>query len=209
MTPRPVSRSLSAGRTLLQKAFFHLLPLALLTLPPLCGCETLKQFAQAATFAQCQFRLASVEGTTLAGIQIQGKTQASDIDYLALARFQGALSEGAQPLEFTVNVEVKNPNASDAAMNKLAWILYLDDNEMTLGVLRQRVRVPANGGTGTVPLAVSLDLLKVLSGKTLDSILNVTLNVAGEGSLPCHLLRSPQGEWRGDVPASRHLVPTA
>src|SRR5258708_5259519 len=170
--------------TSLKKSLFHLLPLALLALLSLTGCETLKQFAQAVTFAQCQFRLASVDGTQVAGIPIQGITSVSDIGFVNLAQLQAAFAGGGLPLEFTVNVEVKNPNGSDAAMNNLAWILYLDDNEMSSGVLMQRGQVPANGGTGTVPLAVSLDLLKVFSGQAFNSILNAALNVAGEGSHP-------------------------
>src|SRR5438046_234470 len=104
-----------------------LLTLASVVLSTLAGCSMLKQMEQMATFTKCEFRLASVEGTVLAGIPIQGITQASDIGFVNLARLQAALAGGSLPLEFTLNIEVKNPNASAAAMNKLAWILYLDD----------------------------------------------------------------------------------
>src|SRR5260221_2884638 len=109
-----------------EASFFVLLSMFLSNL---CGCSILKQYGQMATFSKCEFRLESVEGTTLGGIPIQGVTQVSDLGFVNLAKLQTLLSGGTLPLEFTLNIEVKNPNSSVAAMNKLAWILYLDDNE--------------------------------------------------------------------------------
>jgi hypothetical protein len=150
----------------------------------LCGCAVLQQYTQMATFAKCEFRLASVDSTQLAGIPIQGVAQISDLGFMNLAKLQGLFSGGALPLQFTVNIEAKNPNSSSAAMNKMAWILYVDDNEWTSGLLKQRVEIPARGGVGTVPLSISVDLNQLLSGKAFDSIINLALNIAGEGTKP-------------------------
>src|SRR5579859_1870079 len=148
-----------------------------------CGCSTLQQLAQIATLTKCEFRLASVEGTSLAGVPIQGITQPSDIGLMDMAKLQSAFFGGALPLQFTLDIEVRNPNSSTAAMNKMAWILYLNDDELTSGLLNQRVEIP-QGGVGTIPMAISLDLRQVLSGKALDSILNLALAIAGEGNKP-------------------------
>jgi hypothetical protein len=139
------------------------------------------------TFSKCQFRLASVEGVTVADIPMQGVTKISDINVMDLLKLKGALSGGALPLHLTLNLEVKNPNSSPAGMNKFEWLLYMDDNQLTSGILEKRVEIGPNGAVGTVPLAVELDLRKVLSGKTLDSMLNLAMNIAGEGTKPTRL----------------------
>lgn len=159
---------------------------AMLLIPILSffGCSTLQQLGQIMTLAQCQFRLVSVENTSLVGIPLGGKTGISDIGPSGLLNLQSAFTSGSLPLQFTLNLEGKNPNSSPAGMSRMEWILFMDGNRLTSGVLEKHVDIPPNGGTGTFPLAVSLDLAQVLSGKTLDSMINLGLNIAGEGSKP-------------------------
>ena len=163
------------------------LVLIILTLFTLGGCAALKQFTQMETFSKCQFRLASVENVSVSDISMQGVTKMSDINVMDLLKLKGALSGGALPLKLTLNLEVKNPNSSSAGMNKFEWLLYIDDNQLTSGMLEKRVEIGPNGAVGTVPLAIEVDLKKVLSGKTLDSMLNLAMNIAGEGTKPTRL----------------------
>jgi hypothetical protein len=158
-----------------------------LTALPFFGCSTLQQLAQMATLTQCQFRMVSVEHTTVAGIDLRDKSSLSDIGPLDLVRLQSVFTSGTLPLQFTLNLEGKNPNSSSAGMNRFAWILYMDGNELTSGELEKGFEIPADGGVTPIPLAVSLDLRKALTGKTLDSMLNLALNIAGEGSKPTRI----------------------
>jgi len=149
----------------------------------LSGCATvMDQVGQMVTFAQCQFRLASVAQTTLAGVPLQGG-KVSDISLVNLAKLQSAFSKGTLPLEFTVNMEVRNPNSSKAGMSRMAWNLLVDGTQLTSGLLEKAVEIGPSK-TGALPMAVSLDLKKVLSGKSLDSMINLALGVAGEGTEP-------------------------
>jgi hypothetical protein len=150
------------------------------------GCaEMMDQINKMANFTKCQFRLVSVDQTTLAGVPIQGLS-ASDISLVNMAKLTAAFASGKLPLNFTLNLEAKNPNTSSAGMNKMEWIALMDDNELTSGLLEKAVDIPANG-VGAIPLVVGLDLKKTLSGKTLNSLLNLALNVAGEGTSPSKL----------------------
>ncbi len=149
------------------------------------GCAAVQQQAvEMLTLAQCQFRLASVAGTTLAGIPLQG---GSNISALNLLKLQQAYSTGTLPLEFTVNVEAKNPNTSAASMSGMEWILLMDGVQMTTGLLQKPVSIPPNNGVGTIPMGIGLDLKKTLSGKSLDAMTNMALSVAGEGAKPTKL----------------------
>ena len=147
------------------------------------GCSTLKQLAEMATLSRCQFRMVSVENVAVAGINLEGKTGLSDINPFTLLKLQAAFTSGTLPLEFTLNLEGKDPNDSPAGMTRFAWILFMDGNELTRGQLEKGFEIPA-GGTAPIPLAVSLDLRQALTGKTLDSMLNLALNLAGEGTKP-------------------------
>ncbi len=146
----------------------------------------MKQINEMATFSKCQFRLASVEKVSLAGIGLQG-TSINDLGLADLARLQEAFASGSLPLNFTLNLEVQNPNASPAGMSRMEWILLIDGNQLTTGTLEKAVVFAPNGGVGILPLDVNLDLEKALSGKTMDSMVNLAMNIAGEGSKPTKL----------------------
>ncbi|HVZ80233.1 MAG TPA: hypothetical protein VHE12_05440 [bacterium] len=159
----------------------------ILCLVSLAGCSTLKDFAKALTLSKCEYRLVSVSDVAIAGIGLQGKTSLSQFDAMTLFKLQRALSSGALSLTFTLNLEGRNPNDSPAAMGHFAWILEIDGSELTRGDFARSIQIPAQGGVAPIPLAVSLDLNRVLTGKTLDSMLNLALNVAGEGTHPTHV----------------------
>jgi hypothetical protein len=150
------------------------------------ACSVLQQTSEIATFTQCQFRIESARNMKLAGINIQDKHSMSDISLMDMARIGGVLAGGTLPLTFDLNVQIKNPNPGLAAMNKLDWILIIDDIEMTRGILNQRIEIPANTVT-SFPVAMSLDLMKSLNGKSGDALINFALNLAGTGSRPTRI----------------------
>ncbi len=148
----------------------------------LVGCAGVaQQVGQMAALAQCQFRLASVTDTTLAGVRLQG---ASNLSAAQMLKATATYASGTLPLGFTVQVQAKNPNPSPAGMNRLEWILLIDDEPMTEGVMERTVTIPANDGVGTFDLAMALDLKKTLSGKSLDSMVALARAIAGEGDKP-------------------------
>jgi hypothetical protein len=63
----------------------------------------------------------------------------------------------------------------------------MDGNPLTNGVLVKSVSIAPNNGVGVLPVEVQLDLKKALSGKNLDSMINLAKNVAGEGTQPTRL----------------------
>jgi hypothetical protein len=151
------------------------------------GCAVLDQVRQMQTFAHCKFRLVGIEQVRLAGVSIDGKTSIRQFNVLDAVKLTAALRGGALPLQFVVNVEVQNPNAQTAAMNRLAWILLIDGREMVRGQLDRRIEIAANGGLAPLPLEIALDLRQALSGQSGDSMLNLAFNVAGEGAHPTHV----------------------
>ncbi len=150
------------------------------------SCSVLQQTSEIATFTKCEFRIESARNMRLAGVNIQDKHSMSDLSIMEMTKIAGVLAGGTLPLTFDLNVQVKNPNPGLAAMNKLDWILIIDDIEMTRGILNQRIEIPANTIT-SFPVAMSLDLMKSLNGKSGDALINFALNLAGTGSHPTRI----------------------
>lgn len=147
------------------------------------SCSVIQQAGQLANIANCKFRLQSVQQLTLAGVNVQNIKKASDLTIMEGAKLATAVATNQFPLTFTLNTEVNNPNASAARMAKFDWILLIDDIEMTHGTVNNAYDIPASGTT-VIPMQMSIDLKKVLTGKSADAIINFGLNLADAGNAP-------------------------
>lgn len=148
------------------------------------SCDVVQQAQKMANLARCDFSLKTVEGLSLAGVNVQNIQALSNLNVLDVGRLTAAVSSGQLPLDFTLNVEARNPNTSAAGMSRLEWILYIDDIEMTKGMVNKQVNIPANNGMAVIPVHMAFDLKKVLTNKTGDALLNFAMNLAGAGNKP-------------------------
>lgn len=164
------------------KRFLIVASLGLLTL--FTSCDVLNQVSQMSNLAKCDFRLESVQHLNLAGINVQNVNQISDLSMFDAAKLASAVASKQFPLDFTLNIEAKNPNTATAGMTRIDWILLIDDLEMTRGVLDQQITIPANNGTAIIPMQMHIDLQKALSGKNTDAVINFGMNLAGAGNKP-------------------------
>jgi hypothetical protein len=153
----------------------------------LSSCDVLKEVSSMYNFSKCDFRLNSVDNVRLAGVNVQKVQTLSDLSLFDVAKLTSAVATNQFPLDFTLNVEVKNPNTEKAIMNGMEWILMIDDIEMTRGNLDRRIEVLPNNQNAMMPLTLSFDLNKVLSGKSADAVINFGLNLSGNGNKPTRI----------------------
>lgn len=161
---------------------FRLLPL-LASLAFLLSCDVQKQLSALANMAKCEYRIANLANISLAGVDITGKSSVSQLNLTDAARLATAYATNNMPLNMTLNLDVKNPNSGPAALTRMAYKFKLDNQEMTTGNLNSGFSVGGNS-TGTLPIGLSFDVRKLLSGKSKDAILNLLLNMAGQSSNP-------------------------
>lgn len=147
----------------------------------LSSCTAIREMT---ALSKCQFRIGSVENTRLAGINIQAIRGFSDLSFGDAAKATAAFVSGNLPLNFTLNVDVKNPNSTKAAMNKFEWIALIDNTELLDGIVQQRVEVQPNGGVSTIPLNISVNLKEILSKLSKDQILNFGFGIADAQKKP-------------------------
>ncbi len=148
------------------------------------SCDVLQQVSQINNLTKCEFRLESVQQLNLAGVNVQNVKTLSDLNMFDAAKLASAVASQQFPLDFTLNLEAKNPNSAEAGMTRIDWILLIDDMEMTRGILDQQIIIPANNGIASIPMKMHIDLQKALSGKTTDAVINFGMNLAGTGSKP-------------------------
>lgn len=141
------------------------------------GCDVAKQVGGAYNMVNCKYEFNSVSGLNVGGIDFsQGLSLAN------MAQATNILSGRATsiPMDFTLNLDVTNPNQSAALLNGLDYILSIDDIQFTTGSLSQRLNIPA-GDKAVLPLTIGFDLTSLLKGETKDAVLNITKNFIGIG----------------------------
>ncbi|MBL7993932.1 hypothetical protein JNM05_01040 [bacterium] len=161
--------------------------LALIVTGFFIGCGVARQVQEAKNFAKCTFRIKSVEGTRLGDVKIHNVKSIKDLSFKKAAEITSVLASDEAILSFTLNLQAKNPNAEVAAMNKLEWILFIDEYEMVEGTLNQKVEIPG-GQVAEIPIDISTDIKEALKGKSRDAIAKLAFNVAGQGDNPTHIL---------------------
>jgi hypothetical protein len=144
------------------------------------SCDILQQMV---TFTKCEFKMNSLANASVANVQVQNKKSFSDLTLVDAANVTKTLFGGTLPLNFDLNIEVKNPNATAASMQKMEWKAFIDDIEMAQGIMNQQVSI-LPGGSQVIPLKVSIDLKKILNNKTKDALLNFGFNLADAGGYP-------------------------
>ena len=93
------------------------------------SCGVVQQVQQIASFAKCDFKLNNVQDVRIAGISVQNYKGSADLNFSDAARLAAALTGSTLPLTFNLNMEAHNPNGQVAGLNRLEWILLIDDIE--------------------------------------------------------------------------------
>jgi len=154
----------------------------------LSACDISRQINEMNTFAKCDFRLHTIEDVRLAGVDIQQYKSYTDLKFLDIAAISSALAKGKLPLTFILNVQIKNPNPTTAALNKMEWILFIDEIEILNGISNQRAEIPPNDGVSNLPIEINADLMEVLSGESGEAVSNFAFNLSGNGNQPSRVM---------------------
>ncbi len=160
-------------------SFRLFLPLILAVLLTNC-----RQIRELSAFSKCEFRLASVNNTTLAGVNVQNVRSLSDLSLMQAGRITSAYASGSMPLNLVVNLDVRNPNPTTAALNQVEWILQIEGKDVVDGIINERVAISPDGGITTLPIRISADLRKIMDRNSAEENLNMGLGLAGANNQP-------------------------
>lgn len=136
---------------------------------------------------RCQFKLGRVTGFSLAGVPLGNITNLNNIGVLDVIKLTSAFANGQLPASFTLNVLAKNPNDgtggtknTTAILKRLEWKLLIDSKETINGNINRSIEIPGVGQEITIPVEMSLDLLKFFKDQGYDNIINLALAIGGK-----------------------------
>ncbi|MDR1882894.1 MAG: hypothetical protein LBR26_08970 [Prevotella sp.] len=161
----------------MKKKFLTLL--SVLTLTALIGCNSIQQEIRSAyNFINCEYSYKSVSELTVSGINLS-----NGLSVTSIPKITSILSGTATsiPVNFTLNLNVKNPNESAALLHGLQYILSIDDVQFTTGSISQTLNI-ASGQTQTLPLTIGVDLAALMKNSSKDAITDIAKNFIGMGS---------------------------
>lgn len=152
----------------------------------LSSCDVLLQMSQMANFANCTFDFESVNSVQMLGVKLHKDMTKGDLSVGQLLQLTNALMTKSLPVTFNVNLDVNNPNSSDAAMTKMDYILTLNDKKVISTTLDDQIRVPANA-SNVITIPITTDLFQLFSGESADAIMNLAFKLAGASSNPVNV----------------------
>jgi LEA14-like dessication related protein len=145
------------------------------------SCKTLMTYTN---IVKCDFRMESLRNPTVAGIDVNSVKKLSDLNIIQAGKVTTAYLAGNVPLTFTLNMEGKNPNTTEARMAQFDWIVKIDDVQIATGTNQSEYAIPANNGTQIIPLKISVNLLDVVNKESKETLINFGLNLADAGDKP-------------------------
>ncbi len=145
------------------------------------SCSTMKsigdQLVSIANLANCEYSMKNANNISVAGVKLSDVTN-GNISVSDIAKITSAVMQKRIPLSMDVNVDVKNPTATDAALTAMDWIMYIDGVAVATGVSSQAYTIGSNATT-TVTLPVSTDIYNVC--QNLDAVKNLVQSFTTDG----------------------------
>ena len=152
--------------------------LIVMSLIMMSGCDITKGLQSVVNMKNCEYRYQSITNLKVSGINISNGISVLQVPQI-LAILGGSTS--SIPLDFTLNLDVHNPNPSQAAFQALQYIIQIDEVEFTNGMLNQPFSVDA-GQTAQLPIQIGVDIATLISNNSQSAILNIVKNFIGIGN---------------------------
>ena len=120
------------------------------------------------------------------GVNLRKGMTKSDLSVGQLLQLTNALMSKSLPVTFNVNLDINNPNSTDASMTKMDYILTLNDKQIISTTMNNSISVPANS-SNVVTIPVTTDLFQLFSGESAEAIMNLAFKLAGATSNPVNV----------------------
>lgn len=142
------------------------------------ACDASKSLSGAYNMINCNYDYRSISGLTISGMNLSNGISLTQIPKVTSILTGSATSI---PLDFTLNLDVNNPNQSAALFNGMSYILSIDGVQFTTGMVNQTMNIAA-GQTQNLPLTIGVDLATLMKNESKDAVTNIAKNFLGIGS---------------------------
>lgn len=151
----------------------------LVIITTLVSCDSVqKSLSSTYNLINCEYNYKSISGLSISGIDLS-----KGLSVTSIPKVTSILTGSASsiPLNFTLNLDVKNPNESAAVLNGMQYIISIDDVQFTTGSVNQALNI-AGGSSQTLPLTIGVDLASLMKSNSKDAVINIAKNFLGMGS---------------------------
>ncbi len=142
------------------------------------SCGVGNDLTSAYNITKCEYNYKSISNLNVSGMNLSNGISPTYLPKL-ISILGGTAS--SIPMNFTLNLDVKNPNSTAAALNGLQYIISIDDVQFTTGQVNQTLSIAA-GTSQTLPLSIGVDLATLMSGNSKTAVQNIAKNFIGIGS---------------------------
>jgi len=169
---------------------------AVLILLLVTSCGSIREMTNALmSMKDMQYKISSVGGMKISGIDVSGLNSISDVDPKQAVRLLEAYHSKNIKATFTVYLEAKNPNDGMAANTKpldltlkeLPWTLLIDDRTVVSGIVNKEIPLAGGAVSQAIPIEVVMDVSKVLFENGYDEIMKTMLEIGGPNGSPARL----------------------
>jgi hypothetical protein len=136
----------------------------------LTGTISCKQLKELKNLTKCEFRLKNIEILSLDNVDVSKVKSANDLDAVTIARLGASLLTGKMGLSYRTNIESKNPNTQNAAINKFELHILFNNVDLVQTVINQRVEV-LPGQTTMIPVMMTSDIGQIVRGENIRKLL--------------------------------------
>lgn len=140
----------------------------------------INQAASVANLYNCEYSLKDVNNLYIAGVSVQ-KIANGNISTADIVKLSTALVAKKVPISMDVNVNVKNPTTTNAALTALDWICEIDGTQFANGNTNQTYTITPNS-TSAIPLTVNADIYSLFSQGGIESLKNFVSSFSNDGT---------------------------
>lgn len=145
----------------------------------LVSCDVAKELTGVASLVNCKYSYNSITNMSVSGINL---ANGSGLSLTTIPKITSILNGTATsiPLNFTLNLDVNNPNQSTALLHGMQYIISIDGIDFTSGTVNQSLNIGA-GQTQTLPLTIGVDLASLMKTNSKDAVVDIAKNFIGIG----------------------------
>lgn len=143
------------------------------------GCD---QLMETLNMINCKYKIDQLANVSWAGIDLTNIQSFEDLSVSDLAKAGLAISQNDYNVNFDMNILALNETETAAKISGFDYILLLNDSEITNGEYDTELTIEPNGGTGILPISMNIDAQNIVSGGTVEDVVNMVLNMVNYGN---------------------------
>ena len=132
-------------------------------------------------FTECKFKFHSVSDVKLGAIDLSDKKSYKNLKLTDIAQLMAGYAKKELMLNMNINMKVKNPNDQAAQLDGMDYILWIDDQEMLEGTMKEKVKIEANT-EDKVALPITLNMYDAIKDKKLEPMAEFAFGLATDNA---------------------------